>query len=168
MIADARAAAAEAARIADARAAAAEAARIAIERAAAAEAARIAAEAVIQKSNDFVKETQMIKLPENFTNYTAAQKIEYFNNNYIDEKMLLAEGVSQDDINWMKQNGYTGMPYEPIFDYTLPYEEPVMFVEPEMPNPLPKQTPPAIGTGTRTNTALPLILAAAAAYFIGG
>jgi hypothetical protein len=91
----------------------------------------------------------MIKLPENFTNYTAAQKIEYFNNNYIDEKMLLAEGVSQDDINWMKQNGYTGMPAEPIFE-----------PDPE------KRT----GTGTTkpTNTALPLILAAAAAYFIGG
>ena len=98
----------------------------------------------------------MIKLPENFTNYTAAQKIEYFNNNYIDEKMLLVEGVSQDDINWMKQNGYTGMP-----------EEPYIFVpEPERPDPLPKQTTPA-PPAPATNTALPLILAAAAAYFIG-
>lgn len=105
-----------------------------------------AAQTVTQKVNAFVRETEMIKLPANWDKYSAAQKIEYFNNNYITEKMLLADGVSQDDIDWMKQNGYTGMPEEPT-----------------RPDPLPKQ----IQVPTQTNAALPLIVAAAAAYLIG-
>jgi len=107
-----------------------------------------ATQTVTQKVNAFVRETEMIKLPANWDKYSAAQKIEYFNNNYITEKMLLADGVSMDDINWMKQNGYTGMPEEPT-----------------RPDPLPKQI--QVPT-TTTNAALPLIVAAAAAYLIGG
>jgi len=53
--------------------------------------------------------TQGISLPEDWVGRTADQKINYFNQNNIDENALLNAGVLQEDINWMKDSGYTGV-----------------------------------------------------------
>jgi len=82
-----------------------------------------------------------VTLPSNWETYTAERKISFFNQNSITETMLLEAGVSMDDITWMKANGYTGQPAGSI---------------------------KLSETTTQTNAALPLIIAAAAAYLIGG
>lgn len=48
-------------------------------------------------------------LPEDFSTYGANDKINYFNQNNVSAADLIGQGVSQDDIDWMKQNGYKGM-----------------------------------------------------------
>ena len=91
------------------------------------------------------KETEMpvkigtVTLPTDWETYTAAQKIAFFNKNSITEKMLLDAGVSIDDITWMKSHGYTG-----------------------------KSVLTNATQAATQNSALPLIIAAAAAYLIGG
>jgi len=101
---------------------------------------------IVMETNVFTEPETIgnVALPSNWSTYTAAQKIAFFNAMSITEIMLLDAGVDVDDITWMKANGYTGRPTSPT--------------------PLPKQ----ISTPTPTNAALPLIIAAAAAYLIGG
>lgn len=47
-----------------------------------------------------------LQLPSDWSTYNAAQKIAWYNTNNITEAQLLAAGVDQATINWMKQNGY--------------------------------------------------------------
>jgi len=83
-----------------------------------------------------------VTLPSNWETFTAQQKISFFNQNSITETMLVDAGVSMDDITWMKSHGYTGKPASAL-----------------------KLTPTQT---TQTNSAIPLLVAAAAAYLIGG
>ena len=82
-----------------------------------------------------------VTLPSDWTRYTPAQKITYFNQNSITPEVLIAEGVTADDIAWMKTQGYTGKP---------------------------KAITSTTQTTSAAGGAVPLILAAAAAYFFGG
>jgi hypothetical protein len=50
-----------------------------------------------------------LALPKDFSTYGANDKINYFNQNNVSAADLIGQGVSQDDIDWMKQNGYKGM-----------------------------------------------------------
>lgn len=51
------------------------------------------------------------KLPDNwFTDYDAAEKIDWYNSNGIDNGALTQAGVGADDINYMRNNGFTGRP----------------------------------------------------------
>lgn len=49
-----------------------------------------------------------LTLPSDWSTYTTKQKIDWFNKNNVDASKLASAGISEDDINWMKQNGYTG------------------------------------------------------------
>lgn len=63
-------------------------------------------------------------LPANWTSYTAAQKIAYFNENLITPNELLTTGVSQSDIDWMIQNGYKTQSKEKVVEtnvFTEPF-----------------------------------------------
>jgi hypothetical protein len=50
----------------------------------------------------------MPALPTGWENLGAQQKIDWFNQNSVMPEQLLAAGVSQGDIDWMKSQGYTG------------------------------------------------------------
>ena len=56
------------------------------------------------------KKMAMPALPTGWENLGAQQKIDWFNQNSVAPDQLLAAGVSQGDIDWMKSQGYTGMP----------------------------------------------------------
>ena len=47
-----------------------------------------------------------LQLPSDWSTYDAAKKIAWYNSNNVTEAQLLAAGVDQATINWMKQNGY--------------------------------------------------------------
>jgi hypothetical protein len=50
-------------------------------------------------------------LPDNwFTDYDAAEKIDWYNSNGIDSGALTNAGVDAESIDWMRNNGYTGRP----------------------------------------------------------
>ena len=83
--------------------------------------------------------------PAGWEKYTPAQKITYFNQNSITPEMLTSEGVSAADIAWMQARGYTG---KPASAFVIPKES------------IAAETPAAGG-------AIPLVLAVAAAYFLG-
>jgi hypothetical protein len=51
---------------------------------------------------------EALKLPSNWNDYNAAQKIDYYNRNNITADKLLSAGAAQSDIDWMLNNGYTG------------------------------------------------------------
>lgn len=63
-----------------------------------------------------------INLPSGWDSYSAADKIDYFNDAGITSSDLLAAGVSQDDINWMSDNGYVYGASAPVS--TAIYEPP--------------------------------------------
>lgn len=50
----------------------------------------------------------MPALPTGWEGFNAQQKIDWFNQNAITPEQLLAAGVAQGDIDWMKSQGYTG------------------------------------------------------------
>lgn len=50
----------------------------------------------------------MPALPTGWEGFNAQQKIDWFNQNGVMPEQLLAAGVSQGDIDWMKGQGYTG------------------------------------------------------------
>lgn len=50
-----------------------------------------------------------VTTPEGWDQYTPQKKIEFFNNNNVSEAKLKQMGVPQSDLDWMKQNGYTGV-----------------------------------------------------------
>jgi hypothetical protein len=62
-----------------------------------------------------------IALPENWTTFSPAEKIGYFNQT-VTPAQLLGEGVSSTDINWMLQNGYNagGLPAGASVGFDLP------------------------------------------------
>jgi hypothetical protein len=64
------------------------------------------------------KKMAMPALPTGWENLGAQQKIDWFNQNSVAPDQLLAAGVSQADIDWMKSQGYAGMP--PITTGELP------------------------------------------------
>jgi len=47
-----------------------------------------------------------LALPDNWSTYSPQAKIKWFNANGVTPDQLLQAGVSQDDIDWMSQNGY--------------------------------------------------------------
>jgi hypothetical protein len=49
-----------------------------------------------------------VNLPSGWDSFNAQQKINWFNTNKVAPDQLLAAGVSQGDIDWMKGQGYTG------------------------------------------------------------
>jgi len=49
-----------------------------------------------------------LSLPSGWNNYTAQQKIDYFNKNNVGIDALTKAGTSASDLDWMKQHGYTG------------------------------------------------------------
>jgi hypothetical protein len=51
---------------------------------------------------------EALKLPSNWNNYNAEQKIDYYNRNNITADKLLSAGAAQSDIDWMLNNGFTG------------------------------------------------------------
>jgi hypothetical protein len=57
------------------------------------------------------KDTKMAmpNLPTGWESFSPTQKIEWFNQNGVTEDQLLAAGVSQGDVDWMKSQGYAGM-----------------------------------------------------------
>ena len=55
------------------------------------------------------RDMAMPALPTGWENLGAQQKIDWFNQNSVAPDQLLAAGVSQGDIDWMKGQGYTGM-----------------------------------------------------------
>jgi hypothetical protein len=55
------------------------------------------------------RDMAMPALPTGWENLGAQQKIDWFNRNSVAPDQLLAAGVSQGDIDWMKGQGYTGM-----------------------------------------------------------
>lgn len=65
-----------------------------------------------------------VKLPEDWASYNPTQKIDFFNANSITEEVLKSQGVSDSDIAWMRNNGYTvGLPVqteEPVVEETKP------------------------------------------------
>ena len=50
-----------------------------------------------------------LNLPSDFSTFNPNQKIDYFNQNKIGASQLAGQGVSQNDIDWMKAHGYQGM-----------------------------------------------------------
>lgn len=52
-------------------------------------------------------------LPSNWSTFSAADKIKWYNDNSITPDMLKAAGVTQTELDWMlqPQNGYTGSPF---------------------------------------------------------
>jgi hypothetical protein len=50
-----------------------------------------------------------LALPSDWGNFGATDKIKYFNENNVSTAQLAGQGVPQEDIEWMKQNGYQGM-----------------------------------------------------------
>ena len=68
-------------------------------------------------------------LPSGWQNYTPGEKISYFNQANITPTDLLNVGVPQEDINWMRNNGYTaGTPAPvtpPTTSITIPPTRPV-------------------------------------------
>lgn len=61
-------------------------------------------ETLIQK--DAIVKTPALVLPANWDNYSAKQKITWFNANQVKPSQLIAAGVSTSDIAWMRTNGY--------------------------------------------------------------
>jgi hypothetical protein len=63
-----------------------------------------------------------IALPENWTTFSPAEKIGYFNQTGVTPAQLLGEGVPSSDINWMLQNGYNagGLPAGASVGFDLP------------------------------------------------
>jgi hypothetical protein len=53
----------------------------------------------------------MPNLPAGWESFSPTQKIDWFNQNGVTEDQLLAAGVGQGDIDWMKGQGYTGEPF---------------------------------------------------------
>ena len=51
----------------------------------------------------------MPNLPTGWEKFSPIQKIDWFNQNGVTEDQLLAAGVGQSDIDWMKGQGYAGM-----------------------------------------------------------
>ena len=51
----------------------------------------------------------MPNLPTGWESFSPTQKIDWFNQNGVTEDQLLAAGVGQADIDWMKGQGYAGM-----------------------------------------------------------
>jgi hypothetical protein len=51
---------------------------------------------------------EALKLPSNWNDYNAEQKIDYYNRNNITADKLLSAGAAQSDIDWMLNNGFTG------------------------------------------------------------
>jgi hypothetical protein len=60
------------------------------------------------KNNGYTGNAIGVSLPTGFESFAPQQKIDYFNQNNVGVDKLLQAGTSQSDINWMKQNGYTG------------------------------------------------------------
>ena len=87
-------------------------------------------------------------LPTGWQNYTPGEKISYFNQANITPTDLLNVGVSQEDINWMRNNGYTaGTPAPvtpPTTSITIPGTRPVTPTTPVTPTVTPTTpvTPP--------------------------
>ena len=50
------------------------------------------------------------RMPQDWATYTPYQKIDFFNRNSITPDQLAGAGEAQSDLDWMKQNGYTGLP----------------------------------------------------------
>lgn len=51
------------------------------------------------------------KVPDDwFTDYDAAEKIDWYNTNNVGQSQIEAAGGSGSDVDWMRQNGYTGAP----------------------------------------------------------
>lgn len=74
-----------------------------------------------------------VNLPAGWGNMGAAEKIDWFNQNNTNVEALRQNGVTDSEIAWMKQNGYTGGPAmggggpnpgDPGFFTTRPPEEP--------------------------------------------
>jgi hypothetical protein len=49
-----------------------------------------------------------LELPPKWNDYGANDKIDWFNNNNVSSDQLLQANMSQEDINWITNNGYTG------------------------------------------------------------
>jgi hypothetical protein len=63
-----------------------------------------------------------IALPDNWTTFSPAEKIGYFNQTGVTPAQLLGEGVPASDIDWMLQNGYNagGLPAGASIGFDLP------------------------------------------------
>jgi hypothetical protein len=63
-----------------------------------------------------------IALPDNWTTFSPAEKIGYFNQTGVTPAQLLGEGVPSSDIDWMLQNGYNagGLPAGSSVGFDLP------------------------------------------------
>lgn len=85
--------------------------------------------------------SNVFSLPDGWDKLSASQKISYLNQNSIGEPALVQAGASAADLAWMKQHGYTGKPAAALT--------------------ITKAAPAAAGG------AVPLVLAVAAAYFLG-
>jgi hypothetical protein len=89
-------------------------------------------------------------LPQGWQNFNPGEKIAYFNQANITPTDLLNVGVSQEDINWMRSNGYTaGAPVAPPVtppreSVTIPSNRPVTPTTPVTPpvTPTTPVTPP--------------------------
>jgi hypothetical protein len=64
---------------------------------------------------------EALKLPSDWNTYDAAKKINWYNTNAVSEDKLLSAGASQQDIDWMKQNGYVGL--KPNWDQQTPEQK---------------------------------------------
>ena len=74
-----------------------------------------------------------LTLPTDWNNYGATDKINWFNNNNVSANALAQAGISQQDINYMAQNGYTGYQptnVAPVPDITSPLNAVAPVVQP--------------------------------------
>lgn len=61
-----------------------------------------------QPSTPQTTQSYAFELPSNWSSFSAAQKIDYFNSRSIDASTLIKAGVPNSDIEWMIEHGYTG------------------------------------------------------------
>jgi hypothetical protein len=113
--------------------------------AAARSAAARAAEEAARAAEEAAKPAMVgnVILPTGFSDYSAAQKIKFFNDNLITPKQLLQAGVSQSDIDWMITNGYVISQTEFVYDDFLVNSETSLVKESTMPITIGKVTLPS-------------------------